>query len=142
MQYSSATAVYRLPLNQPEISSLDLVHAYEPPPPTLDTGDPEVQGIFGTSGIAFGASGRLYVVLLGANQVSILRPDGTEELRFPTADQNAQQAVPYDDPLFPAFDGSGSLLVTNVAFRSLEKSVVLDAWVNDTAFPLVRPSIP
>ena len=142
MQYSSATAVYRLPLNQPEISSLDLVHAYEPPPPTLDTGDPEVQGIFGTSGIAFGASGKLYVVLLGANQVSILRPDGTEALRFPTADQNAQQAVPYDDPLFPAFDGSGSLLVTNVAFRSLEKSVVLDAWVNDTAFPLVRPCIP
>src|SRR5438552_15441236 len=87
MQYSSATAVYRLPLNQPEISSLDLVHAYEPPPPTLDTGDPEVQGIFGTSGIAFGASGKLYVVLLGANQVSILPPDGTEALRFPTADQ-------------------------------------------------------
>ena len=47
-----------------------------------------------------------------------------------------------DDPLFPAFDGHGYLLITNLAIRAPEKSAVLRAWVNDKGLPLVRPPIP
>jgi len=140
--YGSATAIFRLPLNRPEISALELVHLYKPPAVVLDTTNQEAHGIFGVSGLAFGRSGKLYVVLLGANQVSVLRPDGTEESRFPSAGDNARQAAPYDDPLFPAFDGRGSLLVTNLAMHAPQKSAVLSAWVRDAAFPLARPSIP
>lgn len=133
LSYGNSAAAYRLPLGRPEHAAAELVRLYEP------------AGLFGAGHIAFGASGKLYVVLLGANQVSILRPDGTEELRFPSAEQNAQQEVPWDDPLFVAFDGAGSLLVTNDSFPSSRRpdwSVVFDTWVNDTASPLARPSIP
>ena len=90
------------------------------------------------SAIAFGSSGKLYVTLMGANQVSVLRPDGSEERRFP----DLENPGPYDDPLFPAFDGHGYLLITNLAIRAPEKSAVLGAWVNDKGLPLVRPPIP
>jgi len=63
-------------------------------------------------------------------------------MRFPSAGDNARQAVPYDDPLFPAFDGRGSLFVTDLAIHAPQKSAVLRAWVSDAAFPLSRPSIP
>jgi len=38
---------------------------------------------FGGGGIAFGASGKLYVALFAKYQLSILDSDGAEELRFP-----------------------------------------------------------
>src|SRR4051794_2087444 len=136
--YGSATAVYRVPLDRPEPSAVELVHLYGPPAVTVDRENSEIHGVFGVSAIAFGASARLYVTLVGPNQISVLRPDGTEEIRFPDADRHA----PYDNPLFPAFDGHGSLLVTNLAMDDAAKSKVLSAWVDDRALPLIRPSIP
>jgi sugar lactone lactonase YvrE len=98
----------------------------------------------GPDGIAFGKSGKLYVVLAGSNQISILEPDGTEAIRFPAAPDNQQQEVPYDLPASAAFDGSGYLLVTNQSFFTDNEAhmVVLSAWVNDVALPLIRPRLP
>jgi hypothetical protein len=92
-------------------------------------------------GLAFGNSGKLYAVLSGSNQISILRPGGTEETRFPSPEENAKQEVPYDMPQFLAFDGNGSVLVTNWAVGASDHWAVLSAFVNDTALPLAEPSL-
>lgn len=140
-QYGSASAVYRFPIDRPDHTAVELVHLYEPNTPSYSQST-STSGIFGAGDIAFGASGKLYVVLLGANRVSILRTDATEELRFPSPEQAAQLEVAYDEPIFAAFDGSGSLLVTNASFRAPQNSVVFDVWVDDVGVPLARPSIP
>jgi sugar lactone lactonase YvrE len=95
----------------------------------------------GPDGIAFGRSGKLYVVLAGANQISILNRDGTEELRFPSAPENQQQEVPYDSPASIAFNRRGSLLVTNQSFFADDSDhmVVFDAWVDDIELPVIEP---
>lgn len=124
--------IYRLPIvEQPTPEDLEEFHVYLEP-------------ATGPDGIAFGASGRLYVALAGANQVSILDADGTERLRFPDAVANQMQEVPYDLPASVAFDGDGSLLVTNQSFfaGNPDHWVVFDAWVDDTALPLIEPVLP
>jgi sugar lactone lactonase YvrE len=138
-QYASAAAIYRFPMSHPSHDALELMHLYEPPVPSLAERS-STGGIFGAGDIAFGASGKLYAVLVGRNAVSILRPDGTEEARFPGAAEAAAQEVPYDEPIFAAFDGAGSLLVGNASFRG-PNSVIFDAWVGEAALPLARPSI-
>jgi len=116
----------------------------KPKPEDLEVFFMYVEPAAGPDGIAFGESGKLYVALAGANQVSILGPDGTEELRFPSQIENQQQEIPYDLPASIAFDGRGSLLVTNQSYFTGNEDhwAVLDAWVNDTALPLIRPHIP
>jgi sugar lactone lactonase YvrE len=120
--------VYRLPVDSPDSSHFQELFRYPP-------GSCAV-------GLRFGKSDKLYVMLGGLNQVSILRPDGTEELRFPSPAENARQEIPYDFPFMASFDGEGSLLVTNAAPTATERWAVLRAFVNDTAFPLPEPSLP
>lgn len=87
--------VYSIDLADPETRGAELFHQYsnnvEAPPLGA-----------GPLGIAFGASGRLYVAMPGTNQVSILAPDGREERRidFPYSTQ------------FLALTARGTLLVT------------------------------
>lgn len=110
-------------------------------------------------GIGFGKSGLLYVVLLNpaspppggfvvpagfrlpvgpffGGGVSILRRDGTEKTRI--TDQTM-----FDSPACAAFNGKGSLVVTNHAFLTGNrlKMQVLDVFVNDTESPLFKPSL-
>jgi hypothetical protein len=108
--------------------------------------------------MAFGRSGRLYVVLASKNQLSILQPDGTEALRFPSVDDNARMDVPMCLPFDLAFNGRGSLLVSNGGdatvgngpgntpppggTQNAKNWVVFDVYVNDTAAPPTRPVIP
>jgi sugar lactone lactonase YvrE len=120
--------VYRLPVDSPDSSHFQELFRYPP-------GSCAV-------GLRFGNSGKLYVMLGGLNQVSILRPDGTEELRFPSPAENSRQEIPYDFPFMASFDGEGSLLVTNAAPTATERWAVLRAFVNDVAFPLPEPSLP
>lgn len=125
------SVVYRLPIDDPSPVRLEEFFRY--PSGAL------------AFGIAFGSSGKLYVALAGTSQVSILRPDGTEEMRFPSAEENAARSVPYDRPLAIAFDGRGSLLVTNSNILSIpnpSRWVVFDVFVGDTELPLARPAIP
>src|SRR4051812_26077548 len=97
--------IYSLPLAHPDASHLRLFHNYRPLAPMLCTdqaanvtgpnGPAALLGCLGfntagAGGIVFGRSGRLYVSLIGANQVSILGRSGDELLRFPDAEQNMQ----------------------------------------------------
>lgn len=135
--------IYRLPLVA-DPAAADLEEWYRWTEPAV-----------GPDGIAFGASGRLYVALAGSNQVSVLEPaepsyllpgqPADEVARFPaTPLDNAQQEIPYDLPASVAFDGSGGLLVTNQSFFANDSShwAVLRAWVGDVAWPLVEPVVP
>ncbi len=115
--------IYTLPLKeQPTAADLEVFFTYPEP-------------VTGPDGIAFGQSGRLYVALAGSNQISILDPDGSEVLRFPSPIDNQSQPAPYDAPASIAFDGRGSLLVTNHSFfaDNPDHWVVFDVWVGDTA---------
>lgn len=49
-----------------------------------------------------------------------------------------------DSPANVAFNKQGSLLLTNHAFATMIPAnfTVLDVFVDDKAFPLVRPTIP
>jgi DNA-binding beta-propeller fold protein YncE len=132
----AAGMVYRLPLvDHPSAAQLQEVFRY--PPRSMPFG------------IAFGATGKLYVALAGANQISILQPDPTaamqEQSRFPSAAENARRSVPYDNPLGLAFNGRGALLVTNsnvFAVPDASHWAVLDAFVADKGAPLATPAIP
>ncbi|MGH2830183.1 MAG: SMP-30/gluconolactonase/LRE family protein [Actinomycetota bacterium] len=115
--------IYTLPIvPAPQASDLAAFHTF-------------LQPAAGPDGIAFGASGKLYVALAGAGQVAILNPDGSEAAIFPDPVANQVQEIPYDLPASVAFDGQGSLLVTNQSFfaGNAEHWAVLRAWVADTA---------
>jgi sugar lactone lactonase YvrE len=157
-------AIYRLPLAHPDALHLEEFHRYTDfvmEPCDLDP-NPELVACatmpaFGGGGIAFGSSGKLYVALFAKQQLSILRTDGSEALRFPSADENMDRDVPVNGPFAVAFDGRGSLLVANTGDPTIGKSpgggdppgglvtsdtwVVFDVFVDDTASPLIRPFI-
>lgn len=121
--------VYTLPLvAQPTGADLKVFHEYT-------NGDlPD--------GIAFGSTGRLYVAIATpfASGISILSPAGAEVIRL--ANQG-NPIFPYDSPANIAFDGNGSILVTNHAFitgvTNPAQFTVLDVYVADTGLPLHRP---
>ena len=122
--------VYRIPLEHPTADRLEEIFRY-----------PAQSDPFG---IAFGESGKLYVALFGANQVSVLLPDRTEERRFPSMEDNSRAEAPFDHPVAVALDGNGALLVTNSASASLPnpaRMVVFDVFVDDLASPLARPTV-
>jgi DNA-binding beta-propeller fold protein YncE len=157
--------IYRLPFAHPDAAHLRVFHRYSDvvitpcqPEPNFNPPNCAISQLLSAGGIAFGKSGKLYVALFAKNQISILAPDGTEEARFPSPEENAQREVPLNGPLGLAFDGRGSLLVANVGeptsgylpggtqppegLPSCSSWVVFDSFVNDTASPLVRPVIP
>jgi len=158
-------AIYRLPLAHPDAAHLQEFHRYTDFVMTPCSADPDlaligcaVMPVFGGGGIAFGASGRLYVALFAKEQLSILDSDGTEALRFPSPEENAEREIPIEGPFGLAFDGRGSLLVANTGDPTFAKGpggidppgglptsdtwVVFDVFVDDTAAPLFRPLIP
>jgi sugar lactone lactonase YvrE len=101
----------------------------------------------GPDNMAFGQSGKLYVALALSNQVSVLRPDGSEEWCFSGPAIGSGGPVPWDAPAGVAFNNSsGSLMVTNHALVTglLDPSlfVVFDVFVNERAAPLERPLLP
>lgn len=123
--------VYTLPLvAAPTAASLQVFHEYT-------NGDlPD--------GIAFGKSGRLYVAIATpfASGVSILGPGGAEEVRLAN---EGNPIFPYDSPANIAFDGKGSILVTNHAFATggtnPEQFTILDVFADDKGSPLAMPPL-
>ncbi len=125
--------VYRLPLvPAPKASDLKPFHQYGP------DALPD--------GIAFGKSGLLYVAIAtpGASGVSILDASGTEVGRL--SNPALSPVAPYDSPANIAFNGHGSILLTNHAFVTgvLDPGQfsVVDVFVDDKESPLVKPNIP
>ncbi len=95
-------------------------------------------------GIAFGKSGKLYVALAAPfnSGVSILDSAGAEIARL--TNPLGSPVFPYDSPANVAFGKHGSILLTNHAFATMipQNFTVLDVFVDDKEFPLVRPSVP
>jgi sugar lactone lactonase YvrE len=128
---TGAGYIYTLPLvASPQASDLAVFKAFAP-------GDiPD--------GIAFGKSGNLYVANATpfASGIIILGPDGSEVGRL----QNAAPGMvsPYDSPANIAFDGHGSLLVSNHAFFTMIPAnfTVLNVYVGDKGSPLSKPDLP
>jgi len=125
--------IYKLPFAaNPPAASLVEFHRY-----TLATGLPAPDGI------AFGKSGKLYVALAGTSQISVLRPDGTEEVRYsgPAANPGGSpNPMPWANPANIAFDKkTGSILVTNHAsLVPFDPNLfcVFSVFVDDKASPL------
>jgi sugar lactone lactonase YvrE len=122
--------IYTLPLvNSPVAADLQVFHQYNGEAP---------------DGIAFGKSGKLYVVEAAPfnSGISILLPDGTEQTRL--TNPPGSPIFPYDSPANAAFGKQGSLLLTNHAFATMLPSnfTVLDVFVDDKESPLVKPNIP
>lgn len=128
---TGAGYIYTLPLvAQPQASDLVVFKAFAP------TDIPD--------GIAFGKSGNLYVAdaTPGLSGVIILGPNGAEVGRLSNAAPG--DLAPYDSPANIAFDGHGSILVTNHAFATgiPQHFQVLDVYVNDKGSPLSKPDLP
>src|SRR5262249_946626 len=124
--------IYTLPLgNHPNFGSLRLFHSFAP-------------GDF-PDGIAFGASGLLYVANATPFNSGIigLRPDGSEAFRL--TNPPGSPINPYHSPANTPFNGQGSLLVTNHAFATgwtnPEQFQVLQVYVNDQEGGLFKPLI-
>ena len=93
-----------------------------------------------TSYVAFGKSGKLYVTLAGYSQISVLEADGSESARYsgPATNPDTLATLPWANPANIAFDGHGSLLVTNHASLTglpdpSPLFAVFDVFVNDKA---------
>lgn len=123
--------IYELPLvNAPTAADLSVFHAY---------------GFESPDGIAFGDSGNLYVALALSNQISVLRPDGTEETRFSGPATSPGGSIPFDAPASIAFiDSTKSIVVTNHALFSAipQNFAVIDVFVGEKGDKLERPELP
>jgi sugar lactone lactonase YvrE len=125
--------VYTLPLvAAPAAADLKVFHEFA-------TGDMP-------DGIAFGQSGLLYVAMAapGRSGVSVLSPTGAEVARLGNPD--GALIDPYDSPANIAFDGHGSLLLTNHAFATglvdPTRFSIVDVFVGDKGSPLEKPLLP
>lgn len=124
--------IYTLPwVANPQPADLKLFHSFKPG----DTPD----------GIAFGQSGVLYVADAAPFSSGIigLRSNGAEVFRF--VNPVNTPINPYDSPANIAFDGRGSLLVTNHAFvtgpQMPQQFQVLKVFVRDYEAGLFKPLI-
>ena len=124
--FPGEAAIYRLPLvDHPSAADLQLVHRFPVVP-----GQPLPQA----TGIAFAASGNLYVSLIGTNQIAVLDPSGNEIRRI--------SSPLFDSPWGLAFTGE-SLLVTNADIQPVESPArwnVLKVFVGEEGLALNRPT--
>jgi len=123
--FPGEAVVYRLPLvGHPTAADLQLVHRF---PVVAGQAPPQA------SGLAFAASGNLYVALIGTNQVAVLNPAGDEVRRI--------SSPLFDSPWGIAFSGR-SLLVTNADIQPVESPSrwnVLKVFVGEKGLALNRP---
>jgi sugar lactone lactonase YvrE len=119
-------ALYKLPaVAAPAPGDLTAVHYF-------DAG-------LGPDGFAFGASGEVYTTLAFSNQLSIVDPASGDEVSRLSGPAGSE--VPYDAPANVAFDGHGSVFVTNHALLSGQTANmgVLRVFVDDGGAKLFAP---
>jgi sugar lactone lactonase YvrE len=95
----------------------------------------------GPDGFAIARSGRVYVVLAGANQILLLSSTGAELARAPaTPAENSSTEVPLDAPASAAFLGRRLLVTNHSAIAGNPSSwAVLDVYAGETGLPLHYP---
>jgi sugar lactone lactonase YvrE len=125
-EFPLEAAIYRVRLvDRPTASDLELVHVFP-----LVAGQAPPQA----TGLAFAASGDLYVSLLGPNQIAVLDPSGNEVRRI--------SSPLFHSPWGLAFDGR-SLLVTNADLEPADNPAawkIFKVYVGETGLPLNRPA--
>ena len=122
--------IFRLPLaDRPRVSDLDDVMSWPPRARALAPA--------GADGIAFGASGLLYVVLGGDEEVATIDLTTGAERRFASPLLYNPAGLAFDDE-------ARRLLVTNHAFFDDDPShwTIVDLYVDDREAPLERPVVP
>jgi sugar lactone lactonase YvrE len=111
--------------------------------PLVDNPDPEQLGEVGRwpgggqDGLTLGAEGLIYVSLYAHNEIRVLTENGTE-LAVITNDM-------FDEPATMAFDDANRALINpSHAFLNLDDTPrpINRVFVDDTAWPLLEPSIP
>jgi sugar lactone lactonase YvrE len=120
--------IFRLPLVEaPQPETLQVFHQYQ-------LGEMP-------DGIAFGKSGKLYVALQSPSEISVLDPDGREGARLKGP---INSPIAYDTPADFAFDGKGSVLITNHALFSGNPAsfAVLKVFVRDFGVEAEVPRLP
>lgn len=94
-------------------------------------------------GFAIAKSGRIYVALLGPNQIAVLSPADTEQARFPslllTGDNGS--GVPFDQISSVAFLGT-SLIAANQSYlaNNTANQVLFDIETNEPGVPELIPA--
>lgn len=95
-----------------------------------------------TDGIAYGASGDLYVLDNAGNKTFVARADGTVDV---ISNDDLSGAGRMDFPASLVFDGDGALLIANYAWLDGQlpqgSRTVIDVWVNDTGMPEPPPAL-
>jgi sugar lactone lactonase YvrE len=137
--------IYTLPLvNNPQVADLQVFHRYTPAPGSCAPEEANCSVGVGPDGLAFGKSDKLYVVLAGSSQISVLRPDGREEALYSGPANGPNNTVlPWVNPANIAFnDKTRSLMVTNHAIFAPNPAFfgVFSVFVNDKGAHLSRPN--
>jgi sugar lactone lactonase YvrE len=95
----------------------------------------------GPDGFAIARSGAIYVALLGANQIAVVGPDGSERERFPAGPGGANgSAVPFDNPSSVRFLGT-RLMVANQSYIAGDAThqAILDVEAGEPGLPELIP---
>lgn len=135
---------------QTTTNPLDLMRGHLYRLPLDDRGRPERLKTLWTSlpmelpdGFGVARSGRIYLALLGSNQLVQLAADGTELARFPrlplTGDNGS--AVPFDSPSNATFLGTRVLVANQSAvLGTASHHVILDVEVGERGAPAYIPA--
>jgi hypothetical protein len=96
----------------------------------------------GPDGFWQARSGRIYVALIGSNQIAVIGPDGSDLERFPATPRTGDNgsSVPFDSPSSVMFKGT-RLMVANQAFFSGDPAhqAILDVEAGERGAPEFIP---
>lgn len=97
----------------------------------------------GPDGFWLGRSGKIYMTLVGSNQLAVIAPDGTELARFPQQPMSGENgsSVPFDNPSSAMFLGR-RLIVANQSFISGDPAhqAILSVYVGERGVAELIPS--
>jgi sugar lactone lactonase YvrE len=125
-----AASVYTLPIATPAKSELKLLHRFalgELP-----------------DGVAFGASGDLYVAMASPTAPGVMKLDGAGTKVAQLTNPQGSLTAPYDGPANIAFDGTGAILMTNhapVTGLVTRQFSIVEVDSADAGAPLFTPMI-
>ena len=100
------------------------------------------QPVEGPDGFWVARSGRIYVALVGSNQIAVIGPDGSDVERFPETAPSGENGspVPFDAPSSVMFKGT-RLIVANQAFVGGDPAhqAILDVEAGERGMPEFIP---
>jgi sugar lactone lactonase YvrE len=103
----------------------------------------ESRPLDGPDAFGIARSGNVYIALLVANQIAVVRPDGSERERFPALPGTGANGspVPFDNPSSARFLGT-RLMVANQSYVAADPAhqAILDVETQEPGLPELIPS--